>query len=196
MFSKPSLLKAGCYCVLVSGVIFLYSRNFVVAQDDDQNQPKAKPYASYKYVEVDIESYEDIKVMEDTGATLVSEYPHFGRNLYVVAPRSMASLEASGLSYKVIHENFQEIVDAERARIRANRVDPKAPAYMTVEGSVYSDWYLDYKLYDDIISRMQYEWTYDYPDLVQVGVLGNVTYEGRQISIARIGYSPSGKPKV
>jgi hypothetical protein len=138
-------------------------------------------YDDHALVQVWVTSTAHIQKMRSIATTLMSEGEGFGYVDYVVSPRGLKELEASGIPYRVLIENLQPLIDAERERLAAG-------------GIAGASWYDDYKTYDEHNTKLDELETLR-PDLATVFVAG-LSLEGREIRGIRITGPGADKPAV
>ncbi|MFN0137212.1 MAG: M14 family metallopeptidase [Phycisphaerae bacterium] len=125
-------------------------------------------YENHKLVNVTVNTVEDMIRMRAISDDHWSCSGHLGTTPFRVTPDKMQALADSGLSYQVIHENIQEMIDAEAAMIaeRGPGEFTNFQDYNTVQNSLNG------------LAALR-------PDLAQTFVVGN-SLEGRQIRGIRI----------
>lgn len=143
-----------------------------------QAQPDAIPgepvvrYDGHRVVTVTPRGVQDLRALGGIGIEpFVCEVPREGPCEFLVPPDRLDALVASGIPFTVVVENLQQVVDAERARLRG----PQART---------ATWFDDYKNLDAVEAYMA-ELAALRPDLVTLLDLGT-TIEGRSIRAMRI----------
>ena len=141
-------------------------------------------YDNYKIVRIYLKSLDQIEQVRTLGLQLMSDIEGPRPTDYIVAPESMAGLDALGIPYVVLNDDVQKSINAERERLAAAPDGgPRDPA-----------WFNDYKTYDQVVAKLNAMHT-DRPDLVTVIDVGT-TLEGRHIYGVRITGPGSNKPAV
>ncbi|MCA9311756.1 MAG: hypothetical protein KDA21_11160, partial [Phycisphaerales bacterium] len=113
---------------------------------------------------------------------LLSCRPAVGSVDIEVAPEDMPALRASGLEFVVLHENIQELIDAEAATMEAARLQ-RGGTWFTAYKT-----YAEYDAYVDTLVALN-------PGIATRFSVGN-SLEGREIFGIRITGPGSGKPQV
>jgi len=141
-------------------------------------------YDNYKVVRVHVDGGQQIGQIHSVGGRLMSEAEGLGFVDYLVPPESVAAFAALGLTYKVLNDNVQKDIDAERERLaRAPAVDSRDPA-----------WFNDYKDLDAVNAKLN-AMVADRPDLAQLLDLG-MTLQNRHIYGIRISGPGADKPAL
>ncbi|MGB2986116.1 MAG: M14 family metallopeptidase, partial [Phycisphaerae bacterium] len=125
-------------------------------------------YDDHRLVQVTLTSQEDIETMLRISRDHWSEGIGIGTFPFRVAPENMAALEKSGLSFEIVHDNIQALIDQQRP---ARLAEPRG-------------WFDDYKTYDEIDAYVDMLVALR-PDLVTRLNLGQ-SIEGRTIYGMRI----------
>ena len=136
-------------------------------------------YTGHKVVNVTLNSPEDVAAMLAISEDHWSEGVGVGTYPFRVPPDRMDDLDASGLSYVVIHDDVQQLIDAERAG-----VGPRV------------SWFDDYKTFAEINAYID-TLVASYPALVTKLTIGT-TLQGRTVYGMKITSSVGGgtKPAV
>ncbi|MBI5866671.1 MAG: hypothetical protein HZB38_19580 [Planctomycetes bacterium] len=136
-------------------------------------------YDNHKLVEVALKTQADMEKMLAISEDHWSDALGLGVIPFHVEPERMNDLEQSGLEYRVLHENLQALIDAERSGS-----DPRG------------GWFLDYHPYVDVNAYMTTLET-ERPDLAQGFTVGQ-SLENRTIYGIRItgAGGTAGKPGV
>ncbi len=137
-------------------------------------------YDNHALVRVEIASELDIAALRSIGARLAGEAVGIGPVEYVLSPEGLAALQASGLEFRVLVDNLQPLIDAERQRLAA--------------GGVAGGWFNDFKDYDAVNAKLA-ELAALRPDLASTFVVGN-SLQGRPINGIRITGPGADKPAV
>ncbi|MBN2448511.1 MAG: choice-of-anchor J domain-containing protein [Phycisphaerae bacterium] len=141
-------------------------------------------YDGYRAIRVVPESWDQIEQLHGIGARLLGDAEGLGPVDYYLPPEAMADLAVLGVKYEVLHENIQEVIDAQRARIAAvGPRDPNDPA-----------WFDNYHTLAEIEAKLQ-QMVSDRPDLCTLIDIGD-SIEGRDIWCLQITGPGSGKPGV
>jgi murein tripeptide amidase MpaA len=141
-------------------------------------------YDNYKFVRVYVSTEQQIEQIHRLDGRLMSEGEGLGLVDYLFPPEALAGVAKLGVPYKVLNDNIQKDIDAERERLaRQGAVDERDPA-----------WFNDYKNIDAINAKLN-TMVADRPDLGQMLDLG-VTLQGRHIYGIRITGPGSNKPAV
>lgn len=172
-------MKSGCGVLLLIGMMVFISGPATALADETPMR-----YDDYKLVRVDVSSWDQIEAIHDLDAILMTDAEGIGLVDYVFPPGSMAGLAALGVTYKVLDDDIQRWIDAERAHLqRSGRVGPRDPA-----------WFEDYKPFDDIVAKLE-AMVADHPELCTLIDIGD-TIEGRDIWVLRISGPGADKPAV
>ncbi|MFG0285010.1 MAG: M14 family zinc carboxypeptidase [Phycisphaerales bacterium JB039] len=137
-------------------------------------QPNAEPgqapapYAGHALVQARIETRAQMERMLAISGDCWACEPRPGLVPFRVAPEDMDRLRASGIEFEVLIEDLQQVVDAERDRIRAARA-----------AGPDDDWYAEYKDLSEVYTRLG-EFAAAKPDLVSEFLVGT-SIEGREI---------------
>jgi len=138
-------------------------------------------YDGHKVVRVAVQSLDQLERIYELGALLLSDAEGIGLVDFVVPPAAMAGLDELGVSYKVLNDDIQKDIDAERARLAAApQVDPRDLG-----------WFDDYKTNDQILQFLD-AWVATYPNMVTKYPIGT-SWEGRTIYAVTI-TGPVGNP--
>jgi murein tripeptide amidase MpaA len=141
-------------------------------------------YTGYKIVRAHPQSWDQIEKIHALRARILSESEGVGSVDYIVPPESMSGLGALGVSYTVLTDDVQQVIDAERERLALRGpADPRSRS-----------WFDDYKNLDAVNAKMTAMAT-DRPDLATVFDVGT-TLENRHIYGLRITGPGTGKPAV
>ncbi|MBP7747868.1 MAG: hypothetical protein KA383_17260 [Phycisphaerae bacterium] len=141
-------------------------------------------YDQHKLVRVYTTTTEQVAQLRDLRALLMSDAEGPGLVDYVIPPESMPGLQALGVPFKVLNDNIQKDIDAERERLaRAPAVDERDPA-----------WFSDYKNLDAVNAKLN-AMVADRPDLVSLIDVGT-TLQGRHIYGVRISGPGTNKPAI
>jgi len=141
-------------------------------------------YDDWKVVRVYVDSWEDIARLHELGALLMSENEAPGVLDYAIPPASWPVVQSLGLVHKVVNDNIQKDIDAERARLAAEPiVDERDP-----------NWFTNYKTITQVYAKLS-AMQADRPDLVSLFDVAT-SHEGRQIRGIRITGPGSNKPAV
>lgn len=167
---------------LIAGLVALGAVTVSLGQDLAPDAGQRVDYTGHKVVEVQIGNDQDLMTMMAISGKFLSCSPSYGPMPFDVPPDRMARLEASGLKFRVLHDNLQAIVDAERESI------DQQPAG--------ADWFANYKNLAEVSARVDLL-VAARPDLAQRISLGN-SLEGREIFGLRITSpgAPSDRPAV
>jgi murein tripeptide amidase MpaA len=138
-------------------------------------------YDDHALVRARITSAADIQTMRKIATTLMSEGEGIGLVDYVVSPGGLKAMEASGITYRVLVENLQPLIDEERERLAAG-------------GVAGSPWFGTFRDYDAVNAKLDELETLR-PDLASVFVAG-LSLEGREIRGIRITGPGTDKPAV
>ncbi|MHC4220101.1 MAG: M14 family metallopeptidase, partial [Planctomycetota bacterium] len=150
-----------------------------VASGQDGDTPVG--YDDHALVRVVIESVDDLHTMRSISRHLMSEGEGMGIVDYVVSPKGLEALDGSTIDYRVLIENLQPLIDAERERLVGG-------------GVAGANWFDDYKTYDEHNAKLD-ELAALRPDLASVFVAG-LSLEGREIHGIRITGPGTDKPGV
>ena len=167
-------------CVLGIGLFIMLVAGSAWAQEEQTGMR----YDDYKVVRVFADSWDQIDQLHDLGARLMSEGEGPGVVDYLLPPDALPGLESLGLTYKVLNDNVQKDIDAERALWEAQGVvaaqDP--------------NWFTNYKDPNQVIAKLNAFHT-DRPDLATVIDVGT-SLQGRHIYGVRITGPGTNKPAV
>jgi murein tripeptide amidase MpaA len=139
-------------------------------------------YDDHVVVRAEIASEKDLDSLRSIGARLFGEAEGIGPVDYLLERRSLAALEASGIRHRVLIEDVQGPIAAERERLAA------------AGGVAGGPWFLDFKDYAAVNAKLD-EFAATRPDLASVFTVGT-SLEGRAIRGVRITGPGSGKPAV
>ena len=146
--------------------------------------PGAAPYDGHAVVRTLPQTQAEVEAVLELASDVWTERrpaPGVGLDV-VVAPGDLASLELSGVDYEMVVEDLQTVVDAERDRLSAGAMQPRA------------DWFSEYRdlasidAYFDMLAD-------ENPDRVTVVELGS-SIEGRMIRALEIRGEGEGQPAV
>jgi len=142
-------------------------------------------YAGHRLLHVEVAGAAQRDAIEATGAIILDCIPAAGAVDVVASPAQVAALRDLGLNLEIRHENVQELIDAERAVVRAG-ADP------------FADFFLHYHQYDagaDSIVWYMNELAARYPNLISLLDIGT-SVNGRTIWCMRIANDavPGDKP--
>jgi len=141
-------------------------------------------YDNYKLVRVAIKHTGQIDQVHALGAQLMSEGEGLGPVDYLIPPESMPALQKLQVPYRVLNDNIQAAIDAERASMaRSRAVSPLDP-----------DWFADYKTLEQVNAKLN-QMAADRPDLATVFEVGR-SFEDRPIYGIRISGPGAGKPAI
>lgn len=127
-------------------------------------------YTGYRMVQVTVPTQQDLDTMLAISQRFLSCRLELGTVPFVVSPEEFVRLKASGLAFDVVHENVQQLIDAERA---------------AMEQAARSDsWFATYKSYAQVNTRMD-ELVALRPDLCSKFSIGS-SIQGRTIYGLRI----------
>ena len=148
-----------------------------------EDAPRVR-FDGYQLVRLYVDTGDQITRLHDLGARLMSEGEGPGVVDYLLPPDALPGLESLGLTYKVLNDNVQKDIDAERALWEAQGVvaaqDP--------------NWFTNYKDPNQVIAKLNAFHT-DRPDLATVIDVGT-SLQGRHIYGVRITGPGSNKPAV
>ncbi|MHC4101058.1 MAG: M14 family metallopeptidase [Planctomycetota bacterium] len=161
---------------LVAAVV-VFTGAVAAAQDGDG----FVRYDDHALVRVRVASEADLYTMRSIATTLMSDGEGIGFVDYVVSPQGLEALEASGIKHRVLIDNLQPLIDAERQRLAGGGV----------AGAL---WFEDFKDYDAVNAKLD-ELETLWPDLATVFVAG-LSLEGRDIRGIRITGPGTDKPAV
>ncbi len=119
-----------------------------------------------------VETDAELKALEAIAVTIWSERPGIGSVVVQINDGDGARLEALGIEYRVLHENVQDLVDAEWESIQQ--------AAQQRGG----DWYANYQQYNDIIIRLD-DLAAAHPAIATRESAGS-SLQGRDIPVVRI----------
>jgi len=119
----------------------------------------------YRIVMVDVQTEADLAFVEEVSESILEDYIGVRPMRVVIAPERMRDLEASGLRFEVLHENIQELIDAERVPAGRGTWD----AYMTLQQQI------------DFINQVAAE----HPDIAEVFSIGQ-SWENRDIWVLHL----------
>jgi hypothetical protein len=142
-------------------------------------------YDDHALVRVRVASVADLQTMRSIAVRLMSDGEGIGVVDYVVSPQGLEALQASGIKHRVLVDDLQPHIDAERQRLAGGG------AGGGVAGAL---WFDDYKTYDEHNAKLAELETLR-PDLATVFVAG-MSLEGREIRGIRITGPGSDKPAV
>ena len=138
-----------------------------------EDAPRVR-FDGYQLVRLYVDTGDQITRLHDLGARLMSEGEGPGVVDYLLPPDALPGLESLGLTYKVLNDNVQKDIDAERALWEAQGVvaaqDP--------------NWFTNYKDPNQVIAKLNAFHT-DRPDLATVIDVGT-SLQGRHIYGVRI----------
>ncbi len=141
-------------------------------------------YDDYQVVRVENRSWEQIEALHGLGAQLLSCHEGVGPVEYVVPRARVAEIASLNVNFRVLHENVQALIDAERAEIEAaGQADPRDAA-----------WFTAYKDPNAIYAKLLQMAT-DRPQIATLLDVGT-TLEGRHIWGLKITGPGAGKPGV
>ncbi|MCP3902205.1 MAG: hypothetical protein GY715_01105 [Planctomycetes bacterium] len=146
------------------------------------------PYEGHRLVRTEIRTAEQLRTMMDISPDCWCETPQRGTLDFRVPPDAMAKLERSGIEHRVLVENLQATVDAERLRLLARDAAEDAA------GPGGGSWYDDFRNLADIVTRLN-DLAAAHPAIMQMIDIGD-SLEGRDIWAARITGPGTGKPAV
>ena len=127
------------YALIVISVLFLPAGPALSQQDDYVR------YDNWKILQVDARDTQQLEQLGDLGARLLGDYARLGLVEFYAPPEIIPGLEELGVEYKVLNDNLQKTIDAERARLaKRGPVDPRG-----------RDWFDDYKDMDAIYAKLQ-----------------------------------------
>jgi len=150
---------------LLACLIALTTTTHALAADD------AKPYDSHRLVEVMVTLPSQLHTLDAIGESLHCR-PSVGPQTYAIAPDNLATLENSGLAFRILADDLQSIVDAES--------DQRAAARARGDAGFFAD----YRTYDEHNAFMD-QLVADYPHLVTKYTIGN-SIQGRPVYGLRI----------
>ncbi|MEP0845628.1 MAG: hypothetical protein HRF50_02280 [Phycisphaerae bacterium] len=127
-------------------------------------------YTGHKMVNVTLPTEAELDRMLAITEKFATCRLHLGTVPFIVSPAEFAQLEASGLEYTVLHDNVQELIDAERAENEQGQRD--------------DSWFTAYKSYVQVNTRLD-ELVALRPDLCSKFTVGS-SIEGRTVYGLRI----------
>ncbi|RMF85415.1 MAG: hypothetical protein D6744_01440, partial [Planctomycetota bacterium] len=133
-------------------------------------------YTGHKLVNVTLNTPQDVETMLAISGDFWAEGVGVGVVPFRVAPDRMDDLDASGLSYVIVHDNLQQLIDAERAGVGQR-----------------ASWFDDYKTFTEINAYIDTLVALR-PDLVTKLTIGN-TLQGRTVYGMKITSSVGGATK-
>ena len=141
-------------------------------------------YDNHKLVRVYVGTWDQIDQIHALGGLLMSENEGLGLVDYLFPPEAMPGVAELGIPWKVLNDDIQKAIDAERERLAsAPPVDERDSA-----------WFNDYKNLDAVNAKLN-AMAADRPDLAQVFDIG-VSLQNRHIYGIRITGPGSNKPAV
>lgn len=123
----PCLLKTVCPALAVAVLC--------VASSVGQDRQRVR-YDDHKLVRVTLKSQDDIETMLHISQDPWSDRVGIGAFPFRVAPENISLLQESGLTFEVLHDNIQALIDQQRPA--------RAPA----------GWFEDFKTYDEVNALM------------------------------------------
>ncbi len=123
-------------------------------------------------VDAQILTQKQLAAINDIAVTIWSEHPGIGTVRIQINEGTRGQLDALGIRYRVVHENVQELIDAEWASIQAAA---------NLRGGT---WYDTYHQYNQIVSRLN-DLAAAHPNLT-VRESAGTSIEGRDIPVVRI----------
>jgi len=120
-------------------------------------------YDGWRVIEVVLNTPEDLAKMLSVSQAFLASEPALGTQPWVVAPEKLEELARSGLVHRVVHEDFQELLDREQSWLR-------------VRGD---GWYENYATYEQINDRID-TIVAQRPDLATKFYIGD-SIEGRAV---------------
>ncbi len=141
-----------------------------------------------RLVRIDVKTPEQLEAVTDAGGVILNCHPGLGPMDVVLAPDRQGQLETLGLAMRLLHEDVQSMIDAERAGAVAG-------------GDPFTDFFLNYHEYGDASQVGTVVWYMNelalrYPTLCTVINVGS-TLEGRMIWGLRVSNEAvSNKPAV
>ena len=166
---------------VVGVCLFLGSASVSILADNPETPVR---YDGYQLVRVYVDTSDQITQLHDLGARLMSEGEGPGVVDYLLPPDALPGLESLGLTYKVLNDNIQKDIDAERALWEAQGV-------VTAQDP---NWFTNYKDPNQVIAKLNAFHT-DRPDLATVIDVGT-SLQGRHIYGVRITGPGTNKPAV
>ena len=167
--------------VTLGVVVMVLALVYPAWADDDDAMIR---YDNYKVVRVYVSTWDQIRQIHALDGRLMSEGEGLGLVDYLFPPEAMPGLANLGVPYKVLNDNIQKDIDAERERLAsAPAVDERDPA-----------WFNDYKNLDAVNAKLN-AMAADRPDLAQVLDIGT-TLQSRHIYCIRITGPGTNKPAV
>jgi hypothetical protein len=139
-------------------------------------EPRIVRYDGQKVVELEVRSGADLRVLWGLGADFWCEVRR-GTNEVRLSAEALEPLRLSGIPHRVIVEDLQKVVEAERARLAGGGA-PRGG------GGGDQDWFAEYKTLAQITARLD-ELVAARPDLASRFSIG-VSLEGREIFAIRI----------
>ncbi len=135
-----------------------------------------KRYDDHKFARVAVKTWQQLEVLEDSGAIIANCVPGVGPMDVVATSEQLAELKRLGLHTEVLHDNVQMLFDAQRPV--ALRADP------------FEDFFLDYHEYGNASETGTVVWYMNelvtlYPTLASMVDVGS-TLEARTIHGLRI----------
>ncbi len=167
------------YCCRIAGILIMVAS---CALADPAPTTRVR-YDGYKFVRVQVREPADIERIRQLGGRPLSDAEGIGPVAYLLPPMAMDGLAELGVSYQVLQEDIQTLIDAERASLAARGdVDARDPG-----------WFEDYKDSDQIYARLL-ALEADHPELCEVFSIG-ASIEGRNTWAMRI-TSPGGEKPI
>ena len=140
-------------------------------------------YDNYSFVRTQVTSWDQIQQLHNLGVLLMSDGEGPGAVDYLVPPDALDDLETLGISYLILRDNYQELIDAEYQRL-----SQAGPDVRDERG-----WFADYKTYDQINAYLD-TLVAQYPDLISKYPIGT-SLQGRTIYAVTV-TSPVGGDKA
>jgi hypothetical protein len=151
---------------------------------------EAVRYDDHRLVDVELTSVEQLELLEAIDAVILNCRIGVGPLRIVLAPEKLGALDAAGIRHRILNNNVQALIDAERQRL-ANQGGLAGLTNACDDG-----WFDDYKSLADIQAQVD-DIADTFPDVVEKVVVGT-SIENRPIEGLRItsaGGAP-GRPAV
>ncbi len=112
-------------------VILCYVASAVAVLAGDE----PKSYKDHLLLRVEVETDEQLRQLNESGAVILDCYPGLGSMAVVASPKQLETIEKLNMRYEIRHRNMQELID--RQMPKSLRDDP------------FEDFFLDYHQYDN-----------------------------------------------
>lgn len=162
-------------------VVVLFSASWSLL---GQTPPEVVRYDNHAVVRVENQSWAQIEALHALGGLLLSCHEGIGPVDYAIPRERLGDVGALGVTYRVLNDNLQALIDAEKAEIdAAGQADPRDAA-----------WFTAYKDFAAINAKLQ-QMALDRPQIATLIDIGN-SLEGRDIWALRITGPGENKPGV